>query len=143
MSKTFTLNEAQMLLPVLQSLLERAQASAVRGAEREIAMQRLSQRIFLSGGLHVDVAAAARRRAERDKAVQEGKDTLAELEAIGVHVEDLQRGALDFPFVLDGATVMLCWKLGEREIGHWHGADQAAQDRRPLDARFGRTERLN
>ena len=39
-------------------------------------MQQLSHRIFLSGGMHVDVSAAARRRAEREKAVQEAKDTL-------------------------------------------------------------------
>jgi len=65
LSKTFTLGEAQTLLPVLESLLQRARASALRGAELQLEMQQLSQRIFLSGGMHVDVAAAARRRGAR------------------------------------------------------------------------------
>ncbi len=141
MSKTFTVSEAQMLLPVLEALLKRAQSSALRGAERMLEMQRLSQRIFLSGGMHVDVQAAARRRAERDKAAQELKDTLAELEAIGVRVQDLEEGTLDFPFVLDGQTVMLCWKVGEPEIGYWHAEGTSAELRQPLDSRFGKTER--
>ena len=93
--------------------------------------------------MHVDVAAAARRRAERDKAVQETKDTLAEIEAIGVQVKDLEKGLLDFPSVMDGKPVLLCWKLGEKTIGYWHSEEEGFAGRKPLDARFGKTERLN
>ena len=75
--------------------------------------------------MHVDVTAAARRRAERDKAAQEAADTLAEIEAIGVQVQDLEEGLLDFPCMMDGKTVMLCWKLGEDAITHWHGPEAA------------------
>jgi hypothetical protein len=104
-------------------------------------MQELSQRIFLSGGMFVDVAVAARRRAQRDKAVQEAKDTLAEIDEIGVQVKDLEQGLLDFPCVLDGKTVLLCWKLGEKEIGYWHAPEDGFEARKPVDARFGKTER--
>lgn len=143
MSKTFTLGEAQTLLPVVEALLRRTQASASRAGELENEMQQLSQRIFLSGGMHVDVTTAARRRAEREKAVQEAKDTLAEIDSIGVQVNDLGEGLLDFPCVLDGKTVLLCWKLGESAITHWHTEEEGFAGRRPLDARFGKTERLN
>ena len=141
MNKTFTLAEAQTMLPVVEALLKRAQAAATRAAEIELEMQMLSQRIFLSGGLHVDVVAAARRRAEREKAMQEAKDTLAEFEAIGVLLKDLEKGLLDFPCVVDGKTVLLCWKLGEKEIGYWHSEEDGFAGRKPLDARFGKTER--
>jgi len=141
LSKTFTLAEAQTMLPVVESLLKRAQAAATRAAEIELEMQELSQRIFLSGGLHVDVAAAARRRAEREKAMQEAKDTLGEFEAIGVLLKDLEKGLLDFPCMVDGKTVLLCWKLGEKEIGYWHSEEDGFAGRKPLDARFGKTER--
>jgi len=129
------------MLPVVESLLKRAQAAATRAAEIELEMQELSQRIFLSGGLHVDVAAAARRRAEREKAMQEAKDTLGEFEAIGVLLKDLEKGLLDFPCMVDGKTVLLCWKLGEKEIGYWHSEEDGFAGRKPLDARFGKTER--
>lgn len=139
--KTFTLSEAQTMLRVLEALLRKAQAAGSRVGELEMEMQQLSYRIFLSGGLHVDVTAAARRRAERDKAAQETKDTLAEIEAIGVQVQDLEEGLLDFPCTMDGKTVMLCWKLGEDSITHWHEPEDGFAGRKPLDGRFGRPER--
>ncbi len=101
----------------------------------------MSQRIFLFGGMHVNVAVAARRKAERDKAVQEAKDTLAEIDAIGVQIKDLEQGLLDFPCVIEGKTVLLCWKLGEKEIGFWHSPEDGFAGRKPLDSRFGKTER--
>lgn len=141
MSKVFTLGEAQTLLPVLEALLKRARTAALRGVELELEMQRLCHRIFLSGGMHVDVAAAARRRAERDKAGQETKDTIAEIEAIGVRVHDLQGGVLDFPCMVERRAVLLCWALGEETISHWHEESDEVEKRRPLDGRFDRVER--
>ena len=141
MSKTFTLSEAQTLLPVVEALLVRAQASATRSEELEMEMQQLVQRIFLTGGMHVDVSAAARRRAERDKVVQEAKDSLAEIDSIGVQVKDLEQGLLDFPSLIDGKPVLLCWKLGESAITHWHTEEEGFAGRKPLDSRFGKNER--
>jgi len=130
-----------MLLPVLESLLRRAQGAAMRAGAVDAEMQELSQRIFLSGGLRVDVAAAARRRAEREKAVREAKDSLEEIDAIGVQVQDLEAGLLDFPCQAEGKTVLLCWKLGEPAIAHWHGEEDGFAGRKPVETLFGKSER--
>ncbi len=120
MGKIFTLEEARTLLPVLGSLLRRAREAALRAGRFEAEMQALSQRIFLSGGMHVDVAAAARRRAERDKGVQEARSTIEEIEEIGARVGDMEAGRLEFPHLLDGREVLLCWTLGDdEEIRQW------------------------
>jgi hypothetical protein len=139
------LHEAQTLLPVLEALLRRAQAAGERARELEMEMQELSQRIFMSGGMHVNVALAAKRRADREKALQEARDTLAEMDEIGVQVKDLEKGLLDFPAVMDGRDVLLCWKLGEKEIGYWHTPEDGFAGRRPLDGRSDKPEkeRLN
>ncbi len=141
MSKTFTVSEAQTLLPVLESLLRGAQKTALRVAELDLEMQQLNQRIFLSGGMHVDVVAAARRRGEREKSVQLTKETLAEIDSIGVQVQSLEDGILDFPCLLGGELVLLCWQMGETTIAHWHALEDEATSRRPLDARFDKSER--
>ncbi len=143
MSKTFTVEEAQVLLPVLGSLLTRARGMVLKAGEIDLEMQALSQKIYLSGGMMVDVVAAARRRGERDKSLQVAKETVAEIDAIGVQVQDLEEGLLDFPCVVGQETVMLCWRLGEEAIGHWHAVDEEAKERKPLDSRFGRNERPN
>jgi hypothetical protein len=141
MSKTFTVSEAQTMLPVLESLLRGAQKTFLKANQLELEMQQLSQRIFLSGGMHVDVVAAARRRGEREKALQSTKETLAEIDSIGVQVQNLEEGLLDFPCMLGGELVLLCWKIGEPSITHWHGLEDDFSDRKPFDARFDKSER--
>ncbi len=65
--KHFTLDEAQSLLPVLESLLKRA-VEAKRGAEEiEERMQALNRKIFLTGGLFVDVERVRTRRCTRQR----------------------------------------------------------------------------
>jgi hypothetical protein len=134
--KTFTLEQAHRLLPVLKSLLKRAMDGKriIDQAEKEF--QDLRHRILLSGGLSVDVAAVARRRSERDKAVQDTKDAIAEVNAIGVQVKDLDIGLLDFPCALEDEVVLLCWKYGEDKIGFWHGQEEGFQGRKPIDERI-------
>ena len=141
LSKTFTLDEAQTLLPTLGALLERARAAAVRAGELEEEMQELSQRIFLSGGLHVDVAAAAKRRAEREKAMGDARSTIEEIEEIGAKVAENEMGGLEFPCALEGRTVLLCWTLGEEGITQWREEEDAADVRHEVDGRFARRER--
>jgi hypothetical protein len=143
LSKTFTLGEAQVLLPVLGALVRRAREAALRANQFESEMQELSQRIFLTGGMYVDVSAAARRRAGRDKGVQEAKSTIEEIEEIGASVKDLSEGLLEIPTLLDGRPVLLCWTLGEPEIRQWREVEDEDDVRREVDGRFGRGERLN
>ena len=141
--RTFTLNEAQSLLPILESLLRAAIGGKKLMEEVEGEMQELSHRIFLNGGTHVDVVAIARRKAERAKAEQRAKDALAEIDSIGVQVKDLDIGLLDFPCEVEGKIVLLCWKMGEKSITHWHGTDEGFAGRKQIDERIARSKRAN
>ena len=116
--KTFTLDEAQSLLPVLESLLKRALAGKQAAEEVENSLGELSRRIYLSGGMKVDVASVVRQRAEMDSHLERVRETLSEIDAIGVQVKDLESGLLDFPFRLDDEVVLLCWRMGESSIDH-------------------------
>ena len=134
--KTFTLDEATTLLPVLRALLKRAMEGKRTIADVEKELLDVKHRILLSGGLLVDVPEMARRRAEHDKAVQSIKDVLAEIEAIGVQVKDLDIGLLDFPCIVDDEIVLLCWKYGEEKIQYWHGLEEGFRGRKPIDQDF-------
>lgn len=127
-----------MLLPVLKSLLERAMKAKQEIAQIDEGFQNLKHRVFLSGGLLVDVARVARRRAERDKAMQAIKDAIAEIDAIGVQVKDLDIGLLDFPCQVENEIVLLCWKYGEEKIEFWHGMEEGFAGRKPIDERIAR-----
>ena len=134
--KTFTLDEAQSLLPVLESLLKRAITGKSDAEKIDERLEELRQRIFLTGGMQVNVTTVMRQRAEMEKLMQQAKDAVAEIDSIGVQVKDLETGLLDFPCSIDGEIVLLCWKMGEPRIDYWHTVDAGFRGRQPLDERF-------
>jgi hypothetical protein len=138
--KTFSLQEAQSLLPVLESLLRTSIEGKNVIEEVNQELSQIGERIFLTGGAFIEVKKVALRRAERDKAVQKVKDAIAEINAIGVQVKDLDIGLLDFPCKVDDEIVLLCWKLGETSITHWHGAEEGFAGRKPIDDRIARAK---
>ena len=136
MKKTFTLQEAQVLLPVLESLLRKAIAGKRQAEDINTELEELKVRIMANGGTHLNVVNWARRKAEMDKAVQQAKDALGEIDAAGVQVKDLDIGLLDFPCEFEDRTILLCWKLGEEKIDHWHGESEGFAGRKPIDDRI-------
>ena len=142
-SRTFTLDEAQDLLPVLESLLRTSIDGKKLMESVDAELQAVAHKIFLAGGMSVKLVYLARRKAEREKAIQRVKDAMAEIDAIGVQVKDLDIGLLDFPCEVDGQTVLLCWKLGEKTITHWHGVSEGFAARKPVDARISKAKRAN
>jgi len=139
--RTFTLEEAQALLPVLESLLRAAIDGRKLVEEVDREFQELAHRIFLRGGVMLNILQTARRKAEREKAIQRVKDSLAEIDSAGVQIKDLDIGLLDFPCEVDGHTVLLCWKLGEQGITHWHGVSEGFAGRKPIDGRIARAHK--
>lgn len=142
-NRTFTLDEAQSLLPVLESLLRTAMSAKKLMEAVEAEQQALHHRIFLNGGMLLDIVPLARRKAERVKAEQRAKDALAEIDSIGVQVKDLGIGLLDFPCEVEGKIVLLCWKMGEKAITHWHGTEEGFAGRKPIDQRIAKAKRVN
>ena len=136
--KTFTLEEAQSLLPVLESLLKQAIEGKQSAEEVDSSLSDLARRIYLSGGMRVDVGAVAKQRAEIEAHLQRVRESIAEIDSIGVQVKDLDAGLLDFPCRLDDQVVLLCWRMGETSIEHWHTVDSGFGGRQPVDERFRR-----
>jgi hypothetical protein len=136
--KTFTLEEAQSLLPLLESLLKRALESKRAAEEIESRIAELSRKIYLAGGMRINVADAGKQRAELQTHMERVKESIAEIDSIGVQVKDVETGLLDFPCRVDDQVVLLCWRMGETAIEHWHTIEDGFKGRRPVDERFRR-----
>lgn len=59
---------------------------------------------------------------------------LGELHGRGLVVRDIDRGLVDFPAIIDGDEVYLCWQSGEERVAFWHDLESGFNGRRPLDA---------
>ena len=136
--KTFTLDEAQALLPLVTSLLDRANEARVEAAAVDFELNELSRRIHLNGGMRIDVTGIARKRTAMNAHIDRMKELVSEIDDIGAQVKDLEKGLLDFPAKLDDEVVLLCWKHGEPAIEFWHTTEAGFAGRQPIDDRFRR-----
>jgi hypothetical protein len=141
--KTFTLDEAQALLPLVEALLKRAQECKRDAEGVEEQLGGLQQRIAATGGMRVDVGHVAKLRSDSEEHLRRLRENIAEMDEIGVQVKDLDAGLLDFPCRLDDEIVLLCWKSGETAIEHWHTMEAGFQGRQPVDERFRRRSNSN
>jgi hypothetical protein len=57
---------------------------------------------------------------------------VARIDALGLTLRDIEHGLVDFPALVSGRQIWLCWQRGETAIGWWHGLDTGFSGRRPL-----------
>jgi hypothetical protein len=57
---------------------------------------------------------------------------VARLVEMDITLRDISTGLIDFPALVAGRPIWLCWRLGEAEVGHWHRHDEGFDSRRPL-----------
>lgn len=57
---------------------------------------------------------------------------VARLVEMDVTLRDISTGLIDFPALLSGRPIWLCYRLGEPDVGHWHPHDEGFESRRPL-----------
>ncbi len=60
---------------------------------------------------------------------------LREFERREIQLKDLDRGLIDFPAILDGREVFLCWERGEDDIEFWHDLEAGYAGRERLPGR--------
>jgi hypothetical protein len=51
------------------------------------------------------------------------QEVLAEFQRREIQIKDLERGLVDFPAIIGGREVFLCWELDEEDIEFWHDLD--------------------
>jgi hypothetical protein len=58
---------------------------------------------------------------------------VARIDALGLTLRDIENGLVDFPALVSGRQIWLCWKRGEPRVDWWHDIDSGFSGRRPLD----------
>ena len=136
MPKRFTLAEAQRLIPEVDRLLRQALDSKTAYEQAERAIQEFNERVMMMGGVLVDRHRVLENRSRRDTAAGRLQEAVEAVQGTGCVVKDLDIGLVDFPTLLRGVEVYLCWRLGEPGIEFWHGVDEGFRGRKPIDKDF-------
>ena len=56
-----------------------------------------------------------------------------ELDGWGIQLREIQTGLVDFPALVAGRPVWLCWRLGEERVMWWHETSEGFDGRRPIE----------
>lgn len=130
-AKTFTVRQANATLPLVRAITKDISRLA-----REID-ERRERVAFLVGGRapnDLDPYRSELAEIEADLEIQQRRldEYTDELRQLGAEPCDAANGVVNFPAVVEGRRICLCWRLGEPEIAYWHGANDGARRRRPL-----------
>jgi hypothetical protein len=130
--KIFTVEEAEKLIPkleaLLKSMIENRQNALVIGHELSLLQDQVKE------GLEADAQAAdmVNKQTELEFLVRIINEGLDSIEEMGAQPKDLDIGLVDFPAMLDGEEILLCWKYGEKTIRYYHGLNEGFAGRKPL-----------
>ncbi len=121
--KHYSLDEARGLLPQIRQWLQ--QLNQLRGD-----LERFDKRL---GGLRNpghDVGGELVN--DWIRALAGTQNLLAEFQKREIQIKDLQRGLVDFPAIIGGQEVFLCWEQDEDDIEFWHALDSGYAGRERL-----------
>jgi len=134
--RLFTVVEINRMIPELEVIFAdvmQLHAGLRRAQQRVAALGGTVSREVLSG--EDDGGSPELRRAKGElRAFYESLlDGLGRVADLGGEVKDLNEGVVDFPGRRGSEDICLCWKLGEKRLGHWHTERSGWAGRRPID----------
>ena len=136
MPRYFTLEQVRELLPRVNRLIQQAIENKNTYQECEEWTQNFTRRVMMLGGVLADRVPFQRNRDQQNRAAVRLKASVEEIQKLGVLIKDLDIGLVDFPTLFRGNEVYICWKLGEDEIGYWHGVNEGFAGRKSIDQEF-------
>lgn len=115
--KYFTPKEANKTLPLVKQIV------------RDILINASKIKFFVES-----MGKAAEENPEVLSLAEEINGYMKELEEIGCSYKDwsFELGLVDFPSIIDGKEVLLCWRSDEKSVKYYHGLLEGFAGRKPI-----------
>jgi hypothetical protein len=110
--------------PLLQQL--RDDRNEIAEAQAELA------RFRQSNGSSDHAKELAQREQRVRELVRRMEAAVAQIDAWSVTLREITTGLIDFPALVSGRPIWLCWRLGEDDIEYWHEYDSGFSSRQSL-----------
>ncbi len=122
-------NESLVEIAPLLATLSDQRAELIRLRDRALAAPSPS-----GGGVgdEMDPDEARLLRLRMQGVIDQMTAAVARIDGLGISLRDIERGLIDFPALVSGRQVWLCWQLGEQDIAWWHELETGFGSRRPL-----------
>ena len=119
----YTLEQARALLPEVRQWLNQLAQLRPRLAQYD---ERLAEILTAGNDAGGDLVN------HWVRTLSEVKSLLSNFQKREIQVKDLDRGLIDFPALVGGKEVFLCWEQDEEDIEFWHDLDTGYAGRERL-----------
>ncbi len=132
MEKMFSVSEVNQMIPRLERDIGRMQ-QLLREARQANRDKELARAVGYNaeGQLIMAVDYQEAEKALR-RIVRELNDLIEGIHREGGQIKDIERGLVDFPAIVNGKKVLLCWQKGETEVAYYHDERSGYAGRQPL-----------
>ena len=124
MTKLFTVEEANALLPQVRALIEKMFALREEALAMRPEVWPVLENAIGNGG--------SRKAGELLETFKKFESIISQLHKLGCELKGIEQGLVDFPAIMHGRQVYLCWQYNEPEIAFWHDIDAGFAGRQPL-----------
>jgi hypothetical protein len=121
--KHYTREEARALLPQIRQWLKRM-------GDLRADLEKFEARVSAMMSPGCDVGGESVNRWVR--ALADLEEVLQEFNRRDIQLKDMGRGLLDFPAIIGGKEVFLCWEQDEEDVEFWHDLDAGYAGRERL-----------
>ena len=121
--KHYTREEARALLPEIRRWLER-----LNGLRKDV--EKLERRLGQMAAQTTDIGGETVN--DWIRALADMQEVLVEFQRRQIFIKDLDRGLIDFPAIIGGREVFLCWESDEEDIEFWHDLESGFAGRERL-----------
>jgi hypothetical protein len=122
-SKHYTREEAKALLPQVRKWLEQLEQSRDHLLKVDKRLSSLMEPGRDAGGELVNSWA---------RTMADFRTAMSEFQQREILIKDIDRGLIDFPAIIGGKEVFLCWEKDEEDIEFWHDLDTGYAGRERL-----------
>jgi hypothetical protein len=128
--KWFSLEEANEMLPFVDQELKKMQALKHNFEEKYAELRIKKNEHAEKPGSEKDPFFVM--EAELEFLQIEARGLIQNFQLSGVELKDIDTGLVDFPALMEGQEVLLCWKQGEDRIRFYHGNQDGFAGRKPI-----------
>lgn len=133
MGRFYGIDEANEQLVEVRPLLERL-------AAQRLDLIRLRDRAVTAGSGASSTADASddtdeelrNLRLRMQGIIDQMQAAVTRIDALDIVLRDIETGLIDFPALVAGRQVWLCWRLGEDDVAWWHELSSGFGARRPF-----------
>lgn len=131
--KYFTLEEANRLLPVLRRELAGLKRLKLQFSEHYDQIEQHKKTLLYRHKTKVDEDILFKKEARMEFMELEAQTFINNIMTLGVEIKNVDEGLIDFPAIINGKEVLLCWKDGEEEVSFYHSDLGGFNQREPIE----------